>query len=73
MRLVQVTIPTGRRDAVLRTLDDEGIDYVVTDETSNREVAAVATFPLPQAAVEPILERLQEAGIDERTVTVVVA
>jgi len=73
VRLVQVTIPTGRRDAVVRTLDDEGIDYVVTDETEDREVAAVATFPLPQAAVEPVLERLQEVGIDERTVTVVVA
>ena len=73
MRLVQVTIPTGRRDAVVRALDDEGIDYVVTDETGNREVAAVATFPLPQAAVEPVLERLRAVGIDERTVTVVVA
>jgi len=73
VRLVQVTIPTGRRDAVVRTLDDEGIDYVVTDETEDREVAAVATFPLPQAAVEPVLGRLQEVGIDERTVTVVVA
>ena len=63
MRLVQVTIPTGRRDAVVRTLDDEGVDYIVTDETGNREIAAVATFPLPQAAVEPVLERLREVGM----------
>ena len=66
-------IPAGKRAAVIRALDDEGIDYVVTDETSGREYTAVATFPLPTAAVEPVLERLREAGIDESTYTVIVA
>ena len=66
-------IPAGKRAAVVRALDDEGVDYVVTDETSGREYTAVATFPLPTAAVEPVLERLREAGIDERTYTVIVA
>ncbi|CDK40430.1 hypothetical protein DM2_443 [Halorubrum sp. DM2] len=73
MRLVQVMIPAGKRAAVVRALDDEGVDYVVTDETSGREYTAVATFPLPTAAVEPVLERLREAGIDESTYTVIVA
>ncbi|EMA58705.1 hypothetical protein C469_12815 [Halorubrum lipolyticum DSM 21995] len=73
MRLVQVMIPAGKRAAVIRALDDEGIDYVVTDETSGREYTAVAMFPLPTAAVEPVLERLREAGIDESTYTVIVA
>lgn len=73
MRLVQVMIPAGKRAAVVRALEDEGVDYVVTDETSNREYTGVATFPLPKAAVEPVLERLREAGIDERTYTVIVA
>ena len=72
MRLVEVMIPAGKRAAVLRALDDEGIDYVVTDETSGREYTAVVTFPLPVAAVEPVLERLREAGIDEGTYTVIV-
>ncbi|MGM0447166.1 MAG: TIGR00341 family protein, partial [Methanobacteriota archaeon] len=54
-------------------LDEEGVDYVVTDETSGREYTAVATFPLPTAAVEPVLDRLREAGIDESTYTVIVA
>ena len=45
MRLVQVTIPAGKREAVLALLDEEGIDYVVTDETSGREYAAVAYVP----------------------------
>ena len=66
-------IPAGKRAAVVRALDDEGVDYVVTDETSGREYTAVATFPLPTAAVEPVLERLREAGIDESTYTVIVA
>jgi len=65
-------IPAGRA-AVIRALDDEGVDYVVTDETSGREYTAVATFPLPTAAVEPVLERLREVGIDESTYTIVAA
>jgi uncharacterized hydrophobic protein (TIGR00341 family) len=67
-----VTVPTGKREAVLAELDDEGIDYVVTDETSGREYAALVTFPLPTAAVEPVLERLREAGIERDAYTVVV-
>ncbi|MFC7188055.1 TIGR00341 family protein [Halorubrum yunnanense] len=66
-------IPAGKRAAVVRALDEEGVDYVVTDETSGREYTAVAMFPLPVAAVEPVLERLREAGIDESTYTVIVA
>ena len=66
-------IPAGKRAAVVRALDEQGVDYVVTDETSGREYTAVATFPLPTAAVEPVLERLREAGIDERAYTVIVA
>ncbi|MFD1587910.1 TIGR00341 family protein [Halorientalis brevis] len=71
MRLLQVTIPTGKRDAVLTALDDEGVDYVVTDETSGREYTAIVYAPVPTPAVEPILERLREAGIDEQAYTVV--
>ncbi|MFC7254233.1 TIGR00341 family protein [Haloplanus litoreus] len=71
MRLVQVMIPPGKRDAILRALDDEGIDYVVADETSHREYTASVTFPLPQTAVEPVLERLHDAGLDREAYTVV--
>ncbi len=64
-------IPAGKRQAVIEALDEEGIDYVVTDETSGREFTAVVTFPIPTAAVEPVLDTLREAGIDESTYTVV--
>ena len=73
MRLVQVTIPTGKRRTVLKLLDDEGIDYVVTDETSGRKYTAVAYFPLPTNAVEPILEKLREAGLEREAYTVVLS
>jgi uncharacterized hydrophobic protein (TIGR00341 family) len=72
VRLVQVTIPTGKRQAVTDALDEEGVDYVLSDETSGREYAAVAHFPLPANAVEPVLARLREAGLDDDAYTIVV-
>jgi len=71
VRLVQVMVPAGKRQAVIEALDEEGIDYVVTDETSGRQFTAVVTFPIPTAAVEPVLETLRSVGIDESTYTVV--
>jgi uncharacterized hydrophobic protein (TIGR00341 family) len=73
VRLVQVTIPTGKRETVLELLDEEGIDYVVTDETSGRTYTAVAYFPLPTNAVEPVLEKLREIGLEREAYTVVVS
>ncbi|QCC59071.1 TIGR00341 family protein [Natrinema thermotolerans] len=72
MRLVQLTIPTGKRETILSILDDRGIDYVVTDETSSRSYTGVMYFPLPDAAVEPVLDEIQDAGIEEDAYTVVV-
>ena len=72
MRLVQVSVPAGKRETVLDALDEEGIDYVVSDETSGREFTAIVSFPLPTNAVEPVLERLHQVGIDEDAYTVVV-
>jgi len=64
-------IPAGKRRAVLDTLDDAGVEYALTDEVSGREYTAVVSFPLPTEAVEPILERLREAGIERESYTVV--
>jgi uncharacterized hydrophobic protein (TIGR00341 family) len=72
VRLVQVTIPAGKRDTILRALDDEGVDYVVSDEASGREYTGIVYFPLPSTAVEPVLERLREIGVDEDGYTVIV-
>ena len=71
MRLVQITIPSGKRETLLQTLDDEDIDYVVADESSGREFSAIAYVPLPTNAVEPTLQSLRDAGLDDDAFTVV--
>ena len=72
MRLVQVMIPAGKREAVLSVLDENGIDYALSDETSGRRYTGVVSFPLPTNAVEPILDQLRdETGIDREAYTVV--
>ena len=71
MRLVQITIPSGKRETLLSTLEDEGIDYVVADETSGREFSGIAYIPLPTNAVEPVLDSLRDAGLDDDSFTVV--
>lgn len=72
VRLVYVSIPAGKRDAVRKVLERKEIDFVMTDEVGSRAYTAVAQFPVPKPAVEPLLDDLREIGIDEDAVTVVV-
>jgi len=71
VRLLQITIPAGKRETLLATLDDEGVDYVVSDETSGRKFDAIAYIPLPTNAVGPVLDELRAAGLDDDAYTVV--
>ena len=71
-RLVFVTIPTGKREAVLDLLEDEDIEYTLTDETSDRDYTCALYFPLPTGAVEPVLEGLRDVGLNDDTITVTV-
>jgi uncharacterized hydrophobic protein (TIGR00341 family) len=71
VRLVQISVPRGKRETVLGVLDDEGVDYVVSDEASGRDIAAVVTFPLPTNAVEPVLEELRGVGLNDDSYTVI--
>lgn len=64
-------MPAGKREAVLDVLDEEGIDYVLTEETGRRGYTHVVSFPLPTNAVEPVLDRLGEIGIGNDGYTVV--
>ncbi len=73
MRLLQVLVPAGKREAVEDLLTEEGIDFVLTDETSTREVDGVAYVPLPKNAVEPILDRLDDLGVERESYTVVLS
>ncbi|SDR39436.1 TIGR00341 family protein [Natronobacterium texcoconense] len=72
MRYLEITVPEGRRRAVLDILEAEGVDYVVSDETSGRGYTAVVRFPLPTRAVEPILDRLRQAGVSDDASVVVI-
>lgn len=65
MRFIRIAIPTGMREAVLDVLESEAIDYSITEEVSERNYTAVVSFPLPTGAVESVLERVRNAGIDE--------
>jgi uncharacterized hydrophobic protein (TIGR00341 family) len=71
-RLVFVTIPSEKREAVLEVLDDEGIEYTLTDETSGREYDCAVHFPVPTSAVEPVLDRLRESGLGDDAISVTV-
>jgi hypothetical protein len=73
MRLVQVSIPAGKRRQVLDILDAETIDYVVTEATSDEQYDAAVFFPLPTEAVEPLLESLTGVGIEEEAHSVILS
>ena len=72
MRYIEISVPEGRRQAVLDVLEDEGVYYTVADETSRRAFTAVVRFPLPTRAVEPVLDRLHRAGIGDEAQVVVI-
>lgn len=72
MRFVELSVPTGKRGAILGVLDAEDIDYVVTDDAGDGDrYAAVVAFSLVQDDVEPLLDRLRERGVGEDAWTVV--
>jgi uncharacterized hydrophobic protein (TIGR00341 family) len=71
-RLVFVTVPSDKLAGVLEVLDDEGIDYTLTDEASDREYGSALQFPVPTNAVEPVLDRLRDQGLDDESITVTV-
>ena len=71
MRYLEITIPEGRRRAVLGVLDEAGVDYVMSDETSGEKYSDVVRFPLPNRAVEPILDKLAQVDIEDARVVVI--
>ena len=72
MRLVQITVPTGKLSAVEGVLDEMGVTYTRTAEEADRSVAAIVTFPIPAEALEDVLDELRAVGIDDQATTVVV-
>lgn len=73
MRLVQVFVPRDELDLVIETAEEAGVDYTVSRDTDRGEFEALVSIPVPPPAVEPLMEALRAAGLDERSYTVVTA
>lgn len=58
---------------MLEALDEEGVDYAVFDEVGRGDFEAMVQFPVPPSGVEPVLERLAAAGIQEDAYTIVMS
>ncbi|APW96356.1 hypothetical protein CHINAEXTREME_00630 [Halobiforma lacisalsi AJ5] len=70
MRLVRVFVPADDHDAVRETLSEMEVEYVFSDADDHRD-GSLAEVPVPSGAVDTVLERLYDAGLDEDTYTVV--
>lgn len=71
MRLVRTLIDEGDRADVVAALEEENIDYIILQEGSGRDGLLMVEFPLPEQALEVVLERLETAGHSEHEYTVV--
>lgn len=70
MRLVQIRVPDDVLDDILNTLDDANADYAIADGGADSK-ASIVYFPLPDGAVESMLDRLRENGLDDDVFTIV--
>ena len=71
MRLLHITVPQDGREQVVAVLEAYDLPYVLTDETSGREVDALVTTPVPDDEVEPVLDELKAAGVSDEHYVVV--
>lgn len=74
MRLVQATIPESDRESVLGYLDEEGIDYYLTDATTGDEDESITVsyFTVPTGELERVIGQLRDAGLDEDAHVVII-
>jgi uncharacterized hydrophobic protein (TIGR00271 family) len=70
VRLIQLRLEADSRESVLDALDEEDIAYAVADEGDGGD-GALVYFPLPDGAVEPELDNLRDAGLDEDAFTII--
>lgn len=68
MRFIQLEVSADAEDDVEAVLSDEDIEYVATPTTGT---AIVVEFPVPTEAVEHVLERLADRGVDLDEYTVI--
>lgn len=70
MRLIHVHVPPDVHLQVREALDKADLEYLFADETGGRE-GFIAQIPVPDGAVDPVLELMYDAGLPESTLTVV--
>ena len=58
------------RQDVLDTLDEENIEHVAADERGDSD-GMILYFPLPDGAVEKVMERLHEVGLEDDAFTII--
>lgn len=68
MRLIQVFVPREVRPSVEDALDDIEIDHVFT-RAEGQQAGWFAYIPVPTGAVDGVLDRLYEAGLDKDVLT----
>lgn len=71
MRFVQVAVPAGKQADVTSALNEDDINYAITEASGDDGYDAVISFPLSQDAVESTLDRLREDGLTDDAWTVV--
>lgn len=69
MRLVQILVQHDDRDDVFGVLDEGGVDFVAL--SVDQHDAVLVSFPLPSGAVEEVMGRLRETGVDTEQYTVI--
>ncbi|WP_254546794.1 TIGR00341 family protein [Halomarina pelagica] len=70
MRLVQIRVRNESQESVLGVLDDADADYVIADEAAGNE-SSIIYFPLPDGAVDEMLDRLRSDGLEDDAFTIV--
>ncbi|QCD67060.1 TIGR00341 family protein [Halomicrobium sp. ZPS1] len=73
MRVVRVlTLTDNARHRVTEVLEENELDYVLTEEVDAGTETAAIEFPLPTQTVEHIQTKLRELDIDDELYTVVI-
>lgn len=70
MRFIHALVPESTRTDVESVLDDEGVDFVMTEEASESDDRYIFHFPLPSQAVEKVLDKLYDAGLEESFIVI---
>lgn len=65
MRLLQIAVPTGMREAVERKFLEADVDYFLTEELSRQNYAALVFVPAATEDVEALMDELRDIGVQK--------